>query len=283
MLVLILILGRSLQAYADSLIFYAGTALFTIVCVRYLDWSSSDTIRVIRLGYPILLFTLFYRATGGTMFLVFDRFFDSNLVGFETSVFGIEPTLYIDRHLLNVWCNEILSLCYFAYYPLIPVYFGWLLFRGRERIYISALTAVTTTFFVCYLLFFLYPIEGPRWHQAGQYTHQIVSPVSRHLADFVIRHAAVRGGCMPSSHFAVTLVIWMYSFRYYRRTGWLLLPFVIGLGIGTVWGRYHYVSDVIVGAAIGLTVTLITWIRDRAATSQELEETPKALAGTHAS
>ena len=57
---------------------------------------------------------------------------------------------------------------------------------------------------------------------------------------------------MPSSHVGVALVVLVYVFRISRKAGWLLLPVNIGLAAGTVWGRFHYVSDVLVGAAIGL-------------------------------
>ena len=79
------------------------------------------------------------------------------------------------------------------------------------------------------------------------------------MVEYVIANGAVRGGCMPSTHFGIALVILLYCFRYYRKAAWWLLPAVIGLGIGTVWGRFHYVSDVIVGGLIGLAVTFSVW------------------------
>ena len=49
----------------------------------------------------------------------------------------------------------------------------------------------------------------------------------------------------------------MYCFKYYRTLGWYLLPINIGLAIGTVWGRFHYLSDVVVGGVIGAVATVI--------------------------
>ncbi|MEW5995933.1 MAG: phosphatase PAP2 family protein, partial [Candidatus Zixiibacteriota bacterium] len=207
----------------------------------------------------VLLFTFFYRMTGGLMFLLFDRFYDAQLTSFERSVLGFNPTLYIDHHLLSVWVNELFSFSYVSYYFMIPVFVLALFIKRRDRIIRSFLATACLTFFVSYLLFFLYPIEGPRWHFAGQYLNPINGPVFKKLTDFVIDNAAVRGGCMPSSHFGVALVILMYCYRYFKRSGRLLLPLVSGLGIGTVWGRFHYISDVIVGGLIGYVVTLLVW------------------------
>jgi membrane-associated phospholipid phosphatase len=74
---------------------------------------------------------------------------------------------------------------------------------------------------------------------------------------------------MPSSHVAVAIVVLAYTFKESRRFGWALLPIVVGLAIGTVWGRFHYLSDVIVGTAVGIgSVVLVNrcysdWIAGR--------------------
>ena len=51
----------------------------------------------------------------------------------------------------------------------------------------------------------------------------------------------------------------LYSIRYYRRWSWVITVITIGLAIGTVWGRFHYISDVVVGGIIGLAATLFAW------------------------
>ncbi len=259
MVVVILLLGRPLGKYLDEVAFYLVAALFSVAIVSLIDEDTSRLAAGVRLLYPVFLFTFFYRATGGLMFLLFDRFFDAQLTAFELSIFGVNPTLYIDRHWLNPIVTEILSFCYFCYYFMIPVFVIMLFVKKHYETVKSFLTATCLTFFLSYLLFFLYPIEGPRWHFAGQYLNSVTGPVFRPLVEMVIAKGAVRGGCMPSSHFGVALVILMYTFRYYRRVGWWLAPLVFGLAAGTVWGRFHYVSDVVVGGVLGLLSVLLTW------------------------
>lgn len=259
MAALILVIGRPFANYRDELLFYSSVAALVAAIARYVPVEGTRLTDLIRLLYPGLLFTFFYRETGGTMFLLFDSFYDWQLTGFEKSVLGVYPTIYIDRHLLSVWLNEIFSLCYFSYYLMIPVFLLGAFIKKDYQLLRSSLTAICLTFFISYFLFFVYPIEGPRWYFASAYMNDIDGPVFRPLTELIITMGAVRGGCMPSSHFAVGLVIFLYCFRYYRKASWLLLPLVIGLGIGTFWGRYHYVSDVIVGGVIGLASTLFIW------------------------
>lgn len=259
MVLLLLWFGRPIQQYFDEIVFYASMAAIAALIARFMPPKGEGFPTAIRMLYPGVMFLFFYRETGGTMFLLLDQFYDWQLTSFEKSVFGVYPTLYIDRHLLNVWLNEIFSFCYFAYYFMIPVFLLAAFIKKHYDVIRGYLLAACVAFFWSYILFFLYPIEGPRWHFASEYLHPIDGPVFRQMTEFVIAKGAVRGGCMPSSHFGVGLVTLMFTFKHYRRAGWLLLPVVIGLAVGTVWGRFHYVSDVVVGGLIGLISVILVW------------------------
>lgn len=259
MVFVVSVFGRPWSRYWDELLFYSGMALLSYVITQIFYEKENSLHRILRLLYPVLLFTFFYRATGGLMFILFDSFLDVHITSFEYSIFGVNPTLFIDQNLLTPWLTEPISLCYLGYYFMVPVFFIVLYIKKDYEIIKNAMSAVCLTFFLSYLLFFLYPVEGPRWFFAGQYVNAIEGPLFRRLVEVVINNGAVRGGCMPSSHFGVALVITLYCFKYYRSKAWLIGLLTTGVAIGTVWGRFHYVSDVIVGGLIGLVVTLVIW------------------------
>lgn len=259
MILLISILGKPFSQYFDEILFYSSMIIIAFLISNLIDENKNRFMALIRFLYPVFLFTFFYNATGGTMFLIFDKFLDYQLVAFEKSLLGLNLTLYIDQNLLSVIPNEIFSFCYFCYYFMIPVYFIWLFIRKDDDILKESVTAICLTFFFSYLLFFLYPIEGPRYHFADLFQNKIEGPIFRQLVEYIILNGAVRGGCMPSTHFAVALVINMFCFKYYRLFAWILLPINIGMAIGTFWGRFHYVSDVIIGCIIGILGTVFVW------------------------
>jgi len=256
---IIALLGRPLGSYVDEILFYISVAGLVALIVRYTDEKRGRLQALLRVGYPAMLMTLFYRMTGGQMFLLFDRFYDGQLAAFEKSLLGFNPTLLIDAHLPNVWVTEVLSLCYFSYYFLLLAFLIPVFIRKDYEIIKEFSAAAALTFFVSYTLFWLYPVEGPRWHFAAEYINSVDGPVFRRLVEFVINNAAVRGGAMPSSHTGVALVVMMFCFRYYRPFGWLLVPLVTGLALGTVWGRFHYASDVVVGALIAILSVWWVW------------------------
>lgn len=272
MIITILIFGRPLNQYVDELLIYAICGAIALLAPVYVPENRNRILDFVRLMYAALLFGVFYRTSGGTMFLLFDKFFDYQLVAFETAIYGTEPTLYIDRHLLSPLLNEIFSFCYFCYYLMIPVFLIALFVKRNYEVIKRYLTAAALTYAVSFTLFFLYPIEGPRWHFAGQYVNNIDGYFFRHLVELVIAGGAVRGGCMPSSHIAIAVVIMMFCFKHYRTWGWIMLPINIGLAIGTFWGRFHYVTDVYVGIAIGFAAYYIVNLKYAAWTGRVYNE-----------
>jgi membrane-associated phospholipid phosphatase len=271
---LILALGRPFPEYLDELAFYVGMAAMALMIVRFADESRGGRQRFIRLLYPALMFTFLYHETGGMMFLLFDRFYDFQLTAFERSVFGVDPSLFLDSKGLPVFYNELFSACYFSYYLMIPAFLAFAFLKRKDDTIRRFLTASCMAFIASYILFFLYPVEGPRYHFAGQYVNQIKGPFFRQMVNYVIDTGAVRGGCMPSSHVGVGLVVLAYVFKVNRKAGWWLVPVNIGLAIGTVWGRFHYVSDVVVGATIGLGSV---WVVNRYYDRWMRRETPEVL------
>jgi len=255
--ILVLIFGRPLGHYVDELLMNLIVVALVVAVIYFLHDEKRKLILFFRILYPAALFTLFYEQTGGLMQLFFPGFLDSQLIAFEKSILGVNPTFWIEQNILNVWLTEILSATYASYYFMILMFVIFMFFKGEYRVIKKALTAICITFFISYMLFYLYPIEGPRYFFAGQYAHDISGPVFRPIVE-MFQEASVRGGCMPSSHIAVALIINIFCLIHYRRIGIVLIPINIGMALGTFYGRYHYVSDVIVGLAIGAVVAWLT-------------------------
>ena len=269
MVLIISTFGQPLTDYTYEILLYLVAAAVSFLIAMFVDESKGRWAIMVRLIYSGVLFVLFYRITGGTMFLLFNGFLDYQIIGFERAIFGLSPTFYIDEHLLTPVVTEILSFSYFCYYPMVPVFMFTLFFKKDYDILKHFLAAASLTYFASFILFFLYPVEGPRWHFAGQYLNQIDGYFFRYLVEAVIDNGAVRGGCMPSSHTGIAILIMMYCYRHYPLWGKILLPIVIGLSLGTVWGRFHYVSDVYVGAAIAIAAYYIVRIKYPAWTAEE--------------
>lgn len=276
MIGLLLILGDPAGMHLNEIVFYALTAIAPFLVVTITRNRIGRLYLALRYLFPILLFTFLYRSTADTMFLLFDHYLDDRIVAFETSIFGIEPTIWMDRLLPQPILTDILSASYFSYYLMIPIFTVWVFVRKDYEILRRSLSAITLTFFLSYLLFFLYPAEGPRWYQATNYLHPVTGIIFRPMVELVIANGAVHGGAMPSSHTGVALIILIYCWRHYRKIALWLTAIVLGLAGGAVWGRFHYVTDIVVGALVAIVALWITdlWQRKmyKSATSNNWDE-----------
>ncbi len=249
--------ARPLAEYTDLLLFHAGVIVLAFALAHLARSESNRFVMFFRLLYPALLVAFFYRFSGKLVGVIVPQFFDAQVIGIEQAVFGIEPTIWLDQH-LSVALTEVMSAGYFSYYLLIPGLALALFFGRRDDEIKRFMTASCVTFFMSYIVFILYPVEGPRFHFAGVYQNQIYGVLFRPLVELVIKGAAFRGGAMPSSHVAEAMVVLLFALRNYRRRAYFLIPVVVGLALGTVYGRFHYVTDVVIGAAAGAIIYWMT-------------------------
>lgn len=259
MVALILIFSDDLSSMSDLILVYISMAALAALIVKYVDLNSNRPFAFVRLCYAALMCLYFYQTTARLFFLIAGDYFDHQIVIFEAALFGINPTLFIDHHLLNVWLTELFSLGYFSYYFMIVVPAVTLVVRRDYLILKHLVFATILVFLVSYLIFDLYPVAGPRWELADQYENVIDGFLFRSIVVYVIDNGGLKGGAMPSSHFAIALVVMMYCLKFYRRAARLVVPLTIALAIGTVWGRFHYVTDVIIGGLIALPAVLWSW------------------------
>ena len=247
-IILTLMLGK--QGWFYFLLFYITAAGIVILIVVFDPAVSGLFWRALRLIYPLFLFTFFYEAVGPQVFLIFDQPFDGQVVTLEKAIFGADPAFTMQRY-LEVWLNELMNAGYISYYFMLPVSAIILLVKkrwdGLERLVFTS----AVVFYVCYLIFIFYPVTGPRFFLNDQYYLPIIGPFFTPLAQRILDWAGLYGGAMPSSHCAVALVsLWILAGEVPRTA----IPSLVLLSLlcaSTVYGRYHYISDVFAGLLIG--------------------------------
>lgn len=260
--------GINWPVLATDLLLSGGFAL--ILRARYR--GQREAIRFLALWTPVVFFWAAYGWTRHILGSVFPAGFslDGYLITWEEWAFG-QPALWWARR-GSPWLTELLHWGYGSYYFYLPLIGGWLYWKRRDREFLSAAFAVALGYTISYLMFPFFPLHGPRWAlvEAG-----LMSPEEQRMAGYWMTELinwiqwegpAFRGGAMPSAHTStgVVFVVWAWRLGGWK-TGVPALVTVILMGLGAVYGRYHYVTDVLVGAAVG-TVALLgarRWVEER--------------------
>ena len=156
--------------------------------------------------------------------------------------------------------SELVHASYFAYYFMVLVPPVMLACRGRWRAFNHTVLALTTVFVACFVLFLIFPAAGPRYlwpAPAG-----IPPGFFRALTMRVLEAGSSRGTAFPSSHVAIAVVASFAALRYQRPTGIVVALLTLLMGVGAVYGGYHYAIDVIAGLVLGLVIgARVLWRR----------------------
>src|SRR5271165_4486022 len=213
---------------------------------------------------PLIFFTVVFEEVSFLSLSIRSGWQNAHLIAFESLLFPVPPAVWM-RERASAWLIEFLEFGYFTFYPLYPVFGGifWG-FRRRPR-FACAFRRLTDTLSVgyalCYATYLLFPTQSPANRLGMQ---QFVSAHSsgpfQAMVHLIQSRGGVHGNAFPSSHIMLAFVVLVFAFRFLPRVApWLLAPILL-MCVGAVYDGYHYASDVVAGALIGIVVGL-TFIR----------------------
>jgi membrane-associated phospholipid phosphatase len=248
---LIVIIFRRNQAdWRWYILFDFLVFLLIFLIVKFFEDKPKTWSAFFRHWYPVFLFTILYEQTRYLIHLIFNHWFDPWINSVEFKLFGTCPTIWFQK-IASVPLNEYMMFSYFSYYFLMPITGASLYFTGKVKEFDQMVFAAAVAFYISYLGFIFFPVQGPRYQLADFYYLKLAGMFFAPLAQFVVKVGGLHGGCMPSSHVAVALVVLIYCIKYQKRLAWFLGPLIISLFVATIYGRFHYFSDVVVGLLIG--------------------------------
>jgi len=248
----ILIFHNKVEGYSYYIIGYLSYIVIIIFLAHLATvYPKNMVIKFFRLLYPIITFAFMYKSVEGYVLILHNHFLDANIIKFEKSVLGINPTLALEK-IVSKPLTEFLKFSYFSYYFYTPVPALILFFQKRFKELEQFVFTITFTFYISYIGFVLYPLESPRFALASVYKIKVLSGyIFTHIQDFIMAKGAIKGGCMPSSHLAVAWVSLFLIKKYFGKPFWFILPFTLAMTFAIVYNRYHYVSDAIMGLIVG--------------------------------
>jgi len=200
--------------------------------------------------YPTLLFLFFFEEIGLIVHAIHPGWFDDYLIRADYALFGAHPTVWIEQF-ANYWLTESMQLVYTSYFLLTIGLGAHLWLRGGQRREFAVFIASTcAAYYLCYVIFVLFPIESP--HHTLRHLQQVelVGGPFTAFINLLEKHGRVHGGAFPSAHVAGAVVVLISAYRFARRIGYWLTPLVLSICVATVYGRYHYAVDVFAGALV---------------------------------
>ncbi len=208
-------------------------------------------LRFLRLFLPVVATPLLYAELETLSQLVVTGYFDGLVQGWEVGLFGEQLSLTAARRWPSLWLSELLHLGYFSYYLVVPAAALAVWREAGDRGLERATVTVGMAFFLCYLVFAVFPVAGPRYEFTRIEGPPAEGPLFG-LVHSVLEAGSSKGTAFPSSHVAAATAAVLAARRDARRWVAVLAVPVVLLVLGTVYGRFHYAVDALAGLAVAL-------------------------------
>ena len=245
---------------------FATATFFTILAFAGAgtSWGDNHALTMTRLILPIIYYWYAYAHTGSTLHLYYPKEFsyDKPLIRAEQRFFG-NPSLWMARG-RSPWLTEFLQFFYWSYFLFIPVLGIGLYLQDDLRGFEAMALSMAFGYAMSYLMYPWAPLWGPRWAlvEEGLLPDEEKVLPGYFFANFMNRiiwsDTAHKGGAMPSAHSAICIIFMIWCVRVWGPAGAVFGGFVgTFMFISTVYARYHYLIDVIVGTAIGVAAVYL--------------------------
>lgn len=209
---------------------------------------------------PLIFFTAVFEEVSYLSLSIQSGWQNAHLIAFESLFFPVPPAVWMHQH-LAWWLIEFLEFGYLAFYPLYPV-FGGMFWWWRERPRLAGafrrLTdALSVGYVLCYATYLFFPTQSPANRLGVQQLASVQSGPFQAMVQLIQNRGGVHGNAFPSAHIMLAFVVLVFAYRFLPRVApWLLVPILL-MCVGAVYDGYHYASDVVAGALMGIVVGVI--------------------------
>ena len=228
---------------AVAIVVLAGLAL-----ARRL-WPDAPAVQALRESLPFLTCILIYTNLHDTIGFVNPHDVHAFLAEWDRALFGVIPCVWAERF-VSPPLTELMNLFYVSFAWIAPSVSLLLLFRRRFPEFRRVTLGVVVCFYLGYALYVAFPAAPPRLTLVYEFKRNLqgypflMSSLSAQA--FTLLPTDSRAA-FPSLHTAVSTLVLAYAWRYTRRAFWVLVPFVLGLWVSTIYLRHHYAVDLFAG------------------------------------
>ena len=243
------ILQQSLGDMAVRLLALLATLLFFIALLAFLS-TRGRSWRVLHEFSSILVVITVFSALGPIIDCANSGRWDLTFARLDVALFGRPAGEW--RALLGrpSWFVDGTYVLYLSYY-FVPFVLAIVTYRRQStEEFRNLVFTIVVTFYLSYIGYFLFPAVGPRVPPEAESLAiggGMISTVARRFLAWAEQNPT---DAFPSGHTAVALLCVFRARRVSAGLSILYVPIVIGIIFSTVYLHYHYVVDVLGGAAL---------------------------------
>ena len=230
--------------------------------------------RVRLLWYPALMGICYY-ALPASIALLRRPMADASLTTADNALLG-QPAAQLLQTVASPAMTDLLTMAYLFFFVMLVFGPGHYCLRDLPR-FRSCIVGLFCLYALGFSGYVGLPAAGP--HQFLALPPLPAGPLTQWMAP-VIGHASNGVDVFPSIHFAASFYLLAFDARFHRSRFWCWLLPTLLLWLSTVYLRYHYLVDLIVGLAVAAASLIIALGFERSTLQKQLTEPFIAPPGT---
>jgi membrane-associated phospholipid phosphatase len=245
--------------------------------------AGNRFLRIVRDFYPVPMIFIVFKEVHIVIQTLHRADLDPVFIAIDRWIFGTDPTVWFHQF-ASPGLTELLQVSYTSYYFIMVAMGVEIYRRDRHGLFAFVMFTIVWGFFLSYAGYILFPGVGPRFTLHDFATLDLELPglwVTEALRTAInagesIPHGAAdplalaQRDVFPSGHTEMTLITIFFAWKYSIRSRYVITAFGTLLIVSTVYLRYHYVIDLVGGAAfaalaLSTSPALVRWwerIRD---------------------
>lgn len=237
-------IGKLSRRYEGGIWRIIITVLVFIIFIKFLKrW------KFLRDWLPFAFCIAIYTNLHDTIQFVNANDIHFTLIAIDQWLFGCQPCVWTEQF-ITPWLTDLFTFFYsifFVHGPLVALVLYW---RGKRVEFRFTMLSIILGFYMGYILYIIFPAAPPRYVLRHMFTIKLSGAILESTRQIINVAAHQSRGAFPSLHCAGTTIALVSAWRYERWLFWAMLPFSIGLILGTIYLRHHYVIDLIAGLAL---------------------------------
>jgi membrane-associated phospholipid phosphatase len=266
--VLLAMFHRNIPHAGDYFAAHCGIAVGMVWLALVAARSENRVLQFTRHWYPLAVYIFFFEELQGLVHAIFPGWFDRWLILFDYNFGGVHPAARLSRF-ATPGLNDFMQFSYMTYFLYLVILPGILYAQGRRAEFWTVMVATAIAHYSVYVIAVLFPVESPYFALASLNLRALEGGAFTATIELIERFGRVHGGAFPSAHVAGSMVALLAARRYMRWLFWICLPFFLSMCVATVYGRYHYIADVLAGIVVGAIGWVAgQWVMEREGAAQ---------------
>ena len=241
---------RNVEHASRYLALHFAIVLCIVLLVGTTAQSRNSVLGFARHWYPLPLYIFFFEELQSLVHIFFPGWFDRWLIQFDFNLAGVHPAAWLAQF-ANPALNDVMQFAYMTYFPFLVILPALLYFEKNFTAFWTVMTATAIAHYTVYAVAVLFPVESPYFSLAALHLAPLTGGPFTATIELIEHFGRVHGAAFPSAHVAGSMVAILAARRYKPWLFWICLPLFVAMCAATVYGRYHYVADVIAGIAVG--------------------------------